>query len=258
MTAQQFKVKRQRAQLWSPVPHGIMRNPDLSDKAVRVYGVLMSYADFGTLENCRPSMDTLAVDCGNCHRATVQRAIRELIKANLLLVESGKVAGTANVYVLLEPPEAVQGVLHGCTTPSRGGARPRGARARDRGEAPARDNQDPVNQDPGTNTGAMATDDPIVRHAHTLAKLAYEQPVIPVTRGDFGTVLTRIEEQLRAGTSVQRVEAAITAGDITWTRDGLQTAINRANPRARERGNSDGDSRSLTELQHAARQGGRR
>lgn len=257
MTAQQIKVRRQRPQLWSPVPHGIMRNPELSDKAVRVYGVLMSYADFGTLENCRPSMDTLAVDCGNCHRATVQRAVRELVKANLLLVESGKTAGLPNVYVLLEPPETVQRVLHGCATPSRARSRPGGASARDPGGAPARDDLDPGNQEPGTNTGAMATDDPIVRHAHTLAQLAYEQPVKPVTRGDFGAVITRIEEQLRAGTSVQRVEAAILSGEVTWTRDGLQTAINRANPRARPRANSDGDDRSVVELQQAARRGQR-
>lgn len=101
-------------------------------------------------------------------------------------------------------------------------------------------------------------DDPCKRRAHQLTVLAFEQTPSPVTRGGFVTVLARIEEQLRAGTPVQSIERAIKAGPVTWTRDGLTTAIGKANPRQRERGNSDGDSRSLTELQHAARQGGRR
>lgn len=73
--------------------------------------------------------------------------------------------------------------------------------------------------------------DPVKRHAHLLAVLAHEQTPKPVTRGGFPAVMARIEAELRAGTTVNAIEAAIKAGDVTWTADGLRTAISRAKPR---------------------------
>jgi Helix-turn-helix domain len=251
-----IQVKRRR-QRFAMVPHAVVRNPDLSDKAVRLYGVLESYADY-TDRDCWPSVETLATDCGRCHRATVQRAVRELVKARLLQVDSGKAAGQPNVYTLLDPPNCVQGVMHPRATPSRASAPPGEAPTREGGRAPARDKQDPVQRDPVNTTGEMATDDPVVRQAHRLTVLAFEQTPRPITRGGFPTVLARIEEQLRAGCSVQRIEAAVRAGDVTWTRDGLQTAISRANPRARRNGNRDGDGRSLEQLVSDARKAEKR
>lgn len=96
-----------------------------------------------------------------------------------------------------------------------------------------------------------ATDDPLVRHAHGLATLAYDQTPKPVTRGGFPAVLARIEAELRAGTTEQAIRAAIVAGNVTWTADGLRTAIGRAKPR--RNGNRDGDDRSLTQLVTDAR-----
>jgi hypothetical protein len=94
-----------------------------------------------------------------------------------------------------------------------------------------------------------ATDDPIKRHAHRLAVFAHEQPQKPVTRGGFPAVMARIEAELVAGTSVQHIQAAIEAGDITWTADGFRMAISRAKPtvpRTQER--RDGDGRTTDEL----------
>jgi hypothetical protein len=76
-----------------------------------------------------------------------------------------------------------------------------------------------------------ATDDPLVATAHELARLAFDQPVKPVTRGGFNTVHCRIKAELRAGTEPDAVRAAIASGDVTWTADGLRTAISRARPK---------------------------
>lgn len=80
------------------------------------------------------------------------------------------------------------------------------------------------------------TSDPIVSRAHALAVLAYEQPTKPVTRGGFNAVLKRIEAELRAGTVVGHIQAAIEEGDVTWTADGLRTAIGRAKGRSGSKG----------------------
>lgn len=77
------------------------------------------------------------------------------------------------------------------------------------------------------------TDDPVKAHAWKLAQFAYEQPVTPSTRGGFAGVMARIEAELRAGTIEQHIKAAILAGDVTWTADGLRTAIGKAKPKQR-------------------------
>jgi hypothetical protein len=95
-------------------------------------------------------------------------------------------------------------------------------------------------------TRVLATDNPVKRCAHALTVFAFEQTPKPVTRGGFVAVMARIEEELRAGTTDKAIRTAIEAGDITWTADGLRTAISRAKPRRRRGG--DGDPRTLPEM----------
>jgi hypothetical protein len=90
--------------------------------------------------------------------------------------------------------------------------------------------------------------DPVKRAAHKLTVFAFEQKPAPVTRGGFPAVMARIEAELRAGTSDADIKAAIVAGDLTWTADGLRNAINRARPQPRRRMGGDGDPRSLPQL----------
>lgn len=108
----------------------------------------------------------------------------------------------------------------------------------------------PTESEPKENLAAVprATDDPIKEHARRLAVIAHEQRVKPVTRGGFPTVMSRIEAELRAGTTVQAIRKAIEAGDVTWTADGLRTAISKASPRARPRTNAVGGDATLPEL----------
>ena len=67
--------------------------------------------------------------------------------------------------------------------------------------------------------------DPVVHEARRLCAFAFEQTPQPVTRGGSVAVLKRIEAELQAGTIAEDIEAAICMGDITWTADGLRTAI---------------------------------
>lgn len=79
------------------------------------------------------------------------------------------------------------------------------------------------------------TDDPLVRCAHDLTVLAFEQPVKPELRsgkgGTFPAVLGLIERLLRAGHSRQEIEAVILGGVEVWTIAGMQTALARSRPR---------------------------
>jgi hypothetical protein len=71
-----------------------------------------------------------------------------------------------------------------------------------------------------------ATDDPLTKRAHELAKFAFDQPLKPVST--FPAVLKRISAALRGGRSDDEVRAAIVAGDVVWTSEGLHYAIIRA------------------------------
>jgi hypothetical protein len=73
------------------------------------------------------------------------------------------------------------------------------------------------------------TDDPVKATAHRLATLAFSQTPKPVS--PFPAVLARIEAELRAEQPCEAIEAAILAGDVTWTANGLRTAISKARPK---------------------------
>lgn len=120
--------------------------------------------------------------------------------------------------------------------------------------SPAQGDLLPTEDEPKGSEVAPKPRSQLDRHAQGLAELAFRQRVKPVTRGGFPAVLARIKSELHAGTTVQAIRRTIEAGDITWTADGLRTAISKANPRARPRAGGDGDARSLPELVEAAAQ----
>jgi len=66
---------------FSIVPEAVL-DADISDRAVRIYGILARYADSETGE-CFPSRETLAKRA-RCHWRSVDRAIQELIKIGAL------------------------------------------------------------------------------------------------------------------------------------------------------------------------------
>jgi len=79
---------------------------------------------------------------------------------------------------------------------------------------------------PGQGGSAKVTEiDPVKGVAHRLAGLAFEQPLRPVTRGGFPAVMARLEQALRAGYTEEELARAIESGPVTWTADGLTTAL---------------------------------
>lgn len=250
MTDDGIQVHRKRPP-FAQIPHALLRDPTVSDKALRLWVVLDTYADRDE-RDCFPSVARLCEDLG-CSRATINRAQGELVDRGLLFVESGKDAGRSNVYTLVDPIPGDPGVNHGRVRGSSPVKHP--------GSSPTRHKQDSVEQESLTllatpsqseDCKTLATSDPIKRTAHRLTIYAFEQTPKPVTRGGFPAVMARIEAELRAGTTDKAIKAAIDAGDVTWTADALRNAISRARPQQRRRGGGDGDERSLPELLAAA------
>jgi hypothetical protein len=211
------------------VPNHIARDPTLPDKAFRLWIVLETYTKADDPSSW-PSINTLAQLMG-CSRNTIVRASADLVERGLLEIHSGKESGESNTYVLVDPLDEQGGYATRGLPPDP----PMGHR----GNPPMGHKPKPVEPQPGNHLPApaapRATDDPLVAHAHKLTVLAFEQPIKPVLRengkGAFPAVLSLIEKQLRAGSSVQAIERAIKAGVEVWTQAGLQTSIARANPR---------------------------
>lgn len=67
------------------VPLWVVRHPDLSDRAVRLYGTLGGYADNQT-HRCWPSRARLAADL-HCSLNSIDRAARELLDAGAVTVQ---------------------------------------------------------------------------------------------------------------------------------------------------------------------------
>lgn len=146
--ADTFRVRRKRPRQFAQVPYGIARDPTLSDKALRLWVVLESYADYND-RDCYPSMDTLAGHL-NCHRATIARAVKELTLRGLLEVASGQRAGASNNYILVDPEPP------GCSTH----ATPPTAPTRDPGGAPMRHKREPAERNPSNETLVPVADAP--------------------------------------------------------------------------------------------------
>lgn len=116
------------------------------------------------------------------------------------------------------------------------------------------------NMEQGTGKGSSgadaprATDDPVKARAHRLATLAFEQPVKPDLRSagnPFAAVMGLYERRLRAGASVQELEAATRAGIDVWTVAGMQTAVARLHQGNGRTPRSDGTVAVLDEIQEA-------
>ena len=78
------------------VPRWIIRDPTLSHGAVRLYGVIMSYAD-NTDRAAFPSRKTIATDMGVSDRS-ITRFIKELEDRKILTVERRRNKRTGNFY----------------------------------------------------------------------------------------------------------------------------------------------------------------
>lgn len=88
---------------FSIIPEWIL-DSTLSDKAIRLYGIIARYADNETLQ-AFPSRETLAKRA-RCHVKSVDRAVHELINAGALFKEQRKNGGEwqSNVYTLRRIP----------------------------------------------------------------------------------------------------------------------------------------------------------
>lgn len=146
MTEKRIAVRRRRREKFAQVPHGISRDPTLSDKALRLWVVLQCYADWDD-HDCFPSMGTLATDMG-CHRATVIRAVEELTVRQLLEVESGQKRGEPNVYTVIDPVGGNAPTQQGCSTHATPGSAP----TQHRGSAPTQHKQEPREREPPNKT----------------------------------------------------------------------------------------------------------
>ena len=82
---------------------------DISDRAVRVYGILARYADSDTLQ-AFPSRETLAKRA-KCHWRSVDRALDELIAIGAIVKQHRKTDKTyqSNLYTLRRVPPGLSG-----------------------------------------------------------------------------------------------------------------------------------------------------
>lgn len=108
------------------IPEWLLLHPEISDKAVRLYGVLWRHADKDY--RAHPSRQRLALLL-RCSKATVDRAVRELVDAGALSVQqrkSTRIGYQSNDYTLhVQPfeqltlgPSVRLGVVTGEATPS--------------------------------------------------------------------------------------------------------------------------------------------
>lgn len=117
-------MSRQRDDSLAAVPAWILYadKAGLSHGAVRLYGVLASYANGNG--KAWPSRRTLARRIGVAKTETVDRLLRELEQAGALQIESGRRRGRANRYLVV--------------TSTADGARPRRGRVPRRAGYPAK------------------------------------------------------------------------------------------------------------------------
>jgi hypothetical protein len=134
-----IQIRHERRQHFAQLPHEIVRNPAISDKAIRLRAVLESYVNWQD-RTCYPSIGTISTDMG-CSSASVKRAIQELVDRDLLRVQSGKETGSSNVYVLRDPPVENP---PGWVTHDLGGSSP----VTHRGSSPMSYKQEPLELEP--------------------------------------------------------------------------------------------------------------
>lgn len=150
---------RNRYGRFAQIPVQLVRNPQVTDRAVRVYALLWSYSDEKT-RDAWPSRASMAADLG-VSVDTIDRGIRELAEARAIAVEADYhgVRQTSNVYTILVLPDddSVAEVIHRGRRFAAGGA----ADLRLPGAADLRlQDQEPEDQDLGpvpdvTNDGPV-------------------------------------------------------------------------------------------------------
>jgi hypothetical protein len=93
---------------FSIIPEWVL-DADISDRAVRVYGILARYADSDTLQ-AFPSRETLAKRA-KCHWRSVDRALDELIAIGAIVKQHRKSDKTyqSNLYTLRRVPSVLSG-----------------------------------------------------------------------------------------------------------------------------------------------------
>lgn len=169
----------------------------------------------------------------------VRRARTSLVKRGLIESKSAKIASRKQtlIAVVAGSGEIAESTSETAESPDQPFGEIAGSRAR---ATPPVEPRQEKTEDPAADAAVLslpldvnrerpkATDDPMTRAAHGLAVLAFEQRPKPVTRGGFPAVMARIKEALAAGYPVNAIRAAILAGPVTWTSDGLSTAIAKA------------------------------
>jgi len=101
-------LARDRIQLQVPfaqIPRWIIESPNLSDRAVRLYGVLHRWA--GLPDGIVPGRKRLSVALRGCSVSSVDRAVKELVAVGAMTVERRwDDAGdpTSNFYTLIQYP----------------------------------------------------------------------------------------------------------------------------------------------------------
>lgn len=86
-----------RAHRFTVVPEPLTRDPNVGDRAFRLWCILDRYA--GAKDSSFPSRETLANNL-RCSRASIDRALAELISAEWLSRESRKDTGQTSIYTL--------------------------------------------------------------------------------------------------------------------------------------------------------------
>lgn len=191
---------------------------------------------------CFPSVDTIAKECGGITSRSVQLALNALVRAGELeVVEHGAPLPAVrhqyrpNLYrlpLVANPTSPLtngqtssSGELHFTSNP------PLVANS----TSPLNGPSGEIQRVPVVNpTSPKPKEEPLPGYAadaHTLARLAFEQPVKPVLRSKgnaFCAVQAIFHRLLEAGEDAKWLDAAIRHGVDTWTIAGVQTAIAKA------------------------------
>jgi hypothetical protein len=227
------------------IPEWILDHPDLSDRAVRLWGILHRYAtlDGGAV----PGRATLARRCGGCSTDSIDRAKRQLVKVGALRVEnrgrSTRGDFQTNDYYLQHEPPADAGsrtpapTREPAPTGSRGGAatgsRTRAAEVRDPREG---EKASAASDGEGRNTEP----DHVITAAHWERCKAEGKPT-PVVRGDgrgrgagksFVAVRAIVGQLLDAQWPADEVQSALWETDGGHTLNGLALFLTRRRARA--------------------------
>lgn len=227
----------ERPRRWTTIPNDVLEDERLTWEARGLLAFLLSKPDTWNVNR-----EHLATQAPNGVRSV--RTILSALEAAGYLVrrrtkgDGGRIVWECLVY---DQPQTQPGTIGALPTGGRsadgsctGGPSAGGERAAlVRTDLPSTE-EAKTEEEPAPAPPARATEtDPVKKQAHRLAVLAFEQDPKPVTRGGFPAVMARLEESLRAGYVVGDLERAIAAGPVTWTADGLTTAVAKANPRRR-------------------------